>query len=248
MVSNENGHLVPIRVPGGSHILISKYFRFKPTDEELVSLFLLRKCRSLPLMVDVIAEVDVYKFNPWELPGLSIYGEKEWYFFTRRERKYPNSSCDIPNRAAGIGIWKANAVDKKIGHPKVLGIRKTMTFFTGKNCKTDKTNWLMKEYRLHDDYSFGKFNPWVLVRIYNKKGTKVPYHPPQQTNLQEETTVISSPTTTIVPPTTSFNDHTMHVIFPDSFINEMLQPLTQEDIDELFPITLGQDHFGSGEH
>jgi hypothetical protein len=31
--------------------------------------YLCRKCGGLPLAAPVIAEVDLYKFNPWDLPG-----------------------------------------------------------------------------------------------------------------------------------------------------------------------------------
>lgn len=44
-------------------------FRFHPTDEELVVHYLKRKVASAPLPVAIIAEVDLYKFDPWELPG-----------------------------------------------------------------------------------------------------------------------------------------------------------------------------------
>ena len=44
-------------------------FRFHPTDEELVKFYLCRRCASEPITVPVIAEIDLYKFNPWELPG-----------------------------------------------------------------------------------------------------------------------------------------------------------------------------------
>lgn len=44
-------------------------FRFHPTDEELVVHYLKRKAASAPLPVPIIAEVDLYKFDPWELPG-----------------------------------------------------------------------------------------------------------------------------------------------------------------------------------
>ncbi|KAK6264770.1 hypothetical protein SCA6_020204 [Theobroma cacao] len=44
-------------------------FRFHPTDEELVVHYLKRKAASAPLPVTIIAEVDLYKFDPWELPS-----------------------------------------------------------------------------------------------------------------------------------------------------------------------------------
>jgi len=44
-------------------------FRFHPTDEELVNHYLCRKCAGQPIAVPVIKEVDLYKFDPWQLPG-----------------------------------------------------------------------------------------------------------------------------------------------------------------------------------
>lgn len=44
-------------------------FRFHPTDEELVNHYLCRKCATLPLAVPIIREIDLYKYDPWQLPG-----------------------------------------------------------------------------------------------------------------------------------------------------------------------------------
>lgn len=44
-------------------------FRFHPTDEELVNHYLCRKCAALPLAVPIIKEIDLYKYDPWQLPG-----------------------------------------------------------------------------------------------------------------------------------------------------------------------------------
>jgi hypothetical protein len=44
-------------------------FRFHPTDEELVVYYLCRKVARQQLPVPIIAEVDLYKFDPWDLPG-----------------------------------------------------------------------------------------------------------------------------------------------------------------------------------
>ncbi|KAD7478654.1 hypothetical protein R6Q59_005594 [Mikania micrantha] len=156
-------------------------FRFHPTDDELVMHYLCRKCASQPISVPIIAEIDLYKFDPWQLPGMALYGEKEWYFFSPRDRKYPNGSR--PNRAAGTGYWKATGADKPIGKPKPVGIKKALVFYAGKAPRGVKTNWIMHEYRLANvDRSAGKRNnnlrldDWVLCRIYNKKGTLEEHH------------------------------------------------------------------------
>uniref|UniRef100_A0A0E0L2P6 NAC domain-containing protein n=1 Tax=Oryza punctata TaxID=4537 RepID=A0A0E0L2P6_ORYPU len=105
---------------------------------------------------------------------MALYGEKEWYFFSPRDRKYPNGSR--PNRAAGSGYWKATGADKPVGTPRPVAIKKALVFYAGKAPKGDKTNWIMHEYRLADvDRSARKKNSlrlddWVLCRIYNKKG------------------------------------------------------------------------------
>ncbi|XP_020203966.1 NAC domain-containing protein 2 [Cajanus cajan] len=154
-------------------------FRFHPTDDELVHHYLCRKCAAQPIAVPIIKEIDLYKFDPWHLPEMALYGEKEWYFFSPRDRKYPNGSR--PNRAAGTGYWKATGADKPIGKPKALGIKKALVFYAGKAPKGVKTNWIMHEYRLANvDRSASKKNnnnnnnlrldDWVLCRIYNKKG------------------------------------------------------------------------------
>lgn len=54
---------------GSQHPQLPPGFRFHPTDEELVVHYLKRKVASVPLPVSIIAEVDLYKFDPWELPG-----------------------------------------------------------------------------------------------------------------------------------------------------------------------------------
>jgi hypothetical protein len=151
-------------------------FRFHPTDEELVVHYLCRKVARQQLPVPIIAEVDLYKFDPWDLPEKALFGLKEWYFFTPRDRKYPNGSR--PNRAAGRGYWKATGADKPIaprGSAKAAGIKKALVFYSGKAPKGVKTDWIIHEYRLADaDRAPGKkgsqkLDEWVLCRLYNKK-------------------------------------------------------------------------------
>ncbi|KAG8080071.1 hypothetical protein GUJ93_ZPchr0007g4759 [Zizania palustris] len=168
-------------------------FRFHPTDEELVVHYLKRKAASAPLPVTIIAEVDLYKFDPWELPEKASFGEQEWYFFSPRDRKYPNGTR--PNRAATSGYWKATGTDKPImasgSIREKVGVKKALVFYRGKPPKGIKTNWIMHEYRLTDTCSSAavtatrrppppvtggrsrgvtslRLDDWVLCRIYKK--------------------------------------------------------------------------------
>ncbi|KAK1554359.1 hypothetical protein Q3G72_011123 [Acer saccharum] len=53
-------------------------FRFHPTDEELILHYLKKKLTSTPFPLSIIADVDIYKFDPWDLPEKAAFGEKEW--------------------------------------------------------------------------------------------------------------------------------------------------------------------------
>ncbi|CAI9787742.1 unnamed protein product [Fraxinus pennsylvanica] len=165
-------------------------FRFHPTDEELVVHYLKKKAAAAPLPVSIIAEIDLYKFDPWELPAKATFGEQEWYFFSPRDRKYPNGAR--PNRAATSGYWKATGTDKPIlsaGGTQRVGVKKALVFYGGKPPKGIKTNWIMHEYRLPDnklntkppgcDFVGSKkgslrLDDWVLCRIYKKNNSQMP--------------------------------------------------------------------------
>lgn len=45
-------------------------FRFHPTDEELISYYLLRKATDSSFSSIAIGDVDLIKFEPWDLPGI----------------------------------------------------------------------------------------------------------------------------------------------------------------------------------
>lgn len=44
-------------------------FRFHPTDEELITYYLLKKVLDGSFTGRAIAEIDLNKCEPWELPG-----------------------------------------------------------------------------------------------------------------------------------------------------------------------------------
>ncbi|XP_004514350.1 NAC domain-containing protein 72 [Cicer arietinum] len=158
-----------------SQLSLPPGFRFFPTDEELLVQYLCRKVAGHHFSLPIIAEIDLYKFDPWVLPGKAIFGEKEWYFFSPRDRKYPNGSR--PNRVAGSGYWKATGTDKIITtEGRKVGIKKALVFYIGKAPKGTKTNWIMHEYRLLDatrkhNLGSSKLDDWVLCRIYKKNSS-----------------------------------------------------------------------------
>jgi hypothetical protein len=95
-------------------------------------------------------EVWFFFFLFWGGAGKAIFGEREWYFFSPRDRKYPNGAR--PNRAAASGYWKATGTDKPIhttmGGIRKIGVKKALVFYKGRAPKGVKTNWIMHEYRL----------------------------------------------------------------------------------------------------
>lgn len=44
--------------------------RFHPSDEELIVYYLLNKVKSRPLPANVIADTQLYDYDPWELASL----------------------------------------------------------------------------------------------------------------------------------------------------------------------------------
>lgn len=48
-------------------------FRFHPTEEELVDYYLKRKINSLKIDLQVIADIDLYNMEPWDIQGKKVY-------------------------------------------------------------------------------------------------------------------------------------------------------------------------------
>lgn len=80
--------------------------------------------------------------------------EKQWYFFTKRNRKY--SGGNRPNRGAGNGFWKQTNVNRPVfkvlkDKTKVELGRKVTLDYHDKSLKTagQRTDWKMHEYRVN---------------------------------------------------------------------------------------------------
>ncbi|XP_044950672.1 NAC domain-containing protein 78-like isoform X2 [Hordeum vulgare subsp. vulgare] len=154
-------------------------FRFHPTDEELVSYYLRRRVLGRRLRIDAIAEVDLYRLEPWDLPPLSRIRSRDaqWYFFARLDRKVAGAGAggrggpgNRTNRATPRGYWKTTGKDREVSHRgRLVGMKKTLVFHAGRAPKGDRTNWVMHEYRLLDND--GPQDMHVVCRIFQKVGS-----------------------------------------------------------------------------
>ncbi|XP_023635794.1 NAC domain-containing protein 78 isoform X2 [Capsella rubella] len=159
----------------GSVTSLAPGFRFHPTDEELVRYYLKRKVCNKPFKFDAISVTDIYKSEPWDLPGKSKLKSRdlEWYFFSMLDKKYSNGSKT--NRATEKGYWKTTGKDREIRNgPRVVGMKKTLVYHKGRAPRGERTNWVMHEYRLSDEDLKKAGVPqeaYVLCRIFQKSGT-----------------------------------------------------------------------------
>ncbi|XP_009377103.2 transcription factor JUNGBRUNNEN 1 [Pyrus x bretschneideri] len=168
-------------------------FRFHPTDEELVGFYLKRKVEKRAISMELIKQIDIYKYDPWDLPKVSSLGDKECYFFCRRGRKYRNSIR--PNRVTGSGFWKATGIDKAIYSVKdpheCIGLKKSLVYYRGSAGKGTKTDWMMNEFRLPPnghgkttkflnakvDVTQEEAEVWTLCRIFKRIPSYKKYTP-----------------------------------------------------------------------
>lgn len=188
-------------------------FRFHPTDEEIISSYLREKYLDRNFNPRAIGVVDLNKCEPWDLPGRAKnIGEKEWYYFCQRDRKYPTGTRT--NRATEAGYWKATGKDKEIfdGNNNLIGMKKTLVFYRGRAPRGEKTSWVIHEYRLENS-AYGRlasrvdrvYDEWVVCRVTHKHTDEM-----SGTNISSTSSSSSSSSMTIGLP------HLMDTSYPNA--------------------------------
>ncbi|KAL6138111.1 hypothetical protein ACLB2K_063397 [Fragaria x ananassa] len=166
-------------------------YRFAPTDADLIIYYLQKKILKQELPLNKIREIDIYLYHPQYLAETQSNrdGEREWYFFTPRERKYLHGS--LPNRTqrSGNGFWKVTGKDEVITSAtgERIRLKNTVDYFEGTHSENQKAKWKMHEYRLKKSESDEEIAPsnnekaqrdmklddCVLCKIYTSNRCKV---------------------------------------------------------------------------
>ncbi|KAI4364322.1 hypothetical protein MLD38_020430 [Melastoma candidum] len=146
-------------------------YRFYPTDVELTMYYLKNKVTGGNFYPDGIQDRDVYNLDPRDLKGPEhCKGDLKWYFFCPRERKFLTGKRI--KRSTEQGSWSKTGNDRPVYYKdENVGMIKSLVFYK-KNPK-QRTDWVMHEYRLQDDYlkQLGlEEDAFVLCVIFEKDG------------------------------------------------------------------------------
>ncbi|GAB2269602.1 hypothetical protein Dimus_004527 [Dionaea muscipula] len=157
--------------------------RFYPSEEQLLCCYLPYRNRNLCSSmnpnggIDVIREINLYDYNPFDLPELTCFRfgykgrSRHWYCYTKGLDGVEGGRERL-RRRAGCGYWKRKGRVRDVmgnGGEVVLGRRSCYVFYMGKWLDEGKksavrTDWIMYEYALIDDLKAA----FVLCRVFVK--------------------------------------------------------------------------------
>ncbi|XP_002525549.2 NAC domain-containing protein 41 [Ricinus communis] len=143
-----------IRLPPG--------YRFQPSVEELINVFLRKKLNGETLPHDTVFEVDLYgDKEPWMIFNKDL--QQTFYVFTHLK----NISGSRIKRTAGCGTWegqKTDGVRDSMG--QLIGFQKLLSFEVAEahsSIARGNGRWIMHEFSIRRD------DKYVLCRVRNKE-------------------------------------------------------------------------------
>ncbi|KAB1210872.1 NAC domain-containing protein 68 [Morella rubra] len=157
---------------------VPRGYRFRPTAEELITHYLLKKVRGEELPWGGIHECDLYgEKNPWKICEAYDHDEDKFYFFTNLKKLKTQNRIA---RSAGCGTWQGNNIgdniyDKSGKH--VIGLNKLFSFKVKDGSRMEKSGWIMHEFSLAGVSLVGereKSNKLVLC-VLQRRGSEFRY-------------------------------------------------------------------------
>ncbi|XP_027353285.1 NAC domain-containing protein 90-like [Abrus precatorius] len=156
-------------------------YRFYPTEEELILFYLHNKLEGDKECLNrVIPVVDIYDYNPSQLPQISGEGSlrdtEQWFFFIPRQESEARGGR--PKRLTTTGYWKATGSPNHVysSDNRIIGVKRTMVFYSGRAPNGTKSDWKMNEYKAIKGEASSSSNKAVpqlrqefsLCRVYKK--------------------------------------------------------------------------------
>ncbi|KAL0328454.1 UNVERIFIED_CONTAM: protein CUP-SHAPED COTYLEDON 2 [Sesamum calycinum] len=150
-------------------------FRFHPTDEELISYYLLKKVLDSSFTTRAITQVDLNKSEPWNLPGTeSEDGGERMVLLQPARQEIPDGVEGEQGDGSRVleGHWERQG-DIQLQDMVAGGDEENPSFLPGESSKGEKTNWVMHEYRLQGKLAYHYLSPnsqdeWVISRVFQK--------------------------------------------------------------------------------
>ena len=128
------------------------WFRFRPTDVEIVEHYLYNKAHGLPVSSnDVLIVCDLYgEKDSWSWRKYFKDSDETSLFFFTKLKKVTSNGSRI-QRSTPYGTWKPNS-DKPIYRDKAkknqIGSMRSLTYMPHKGFKSTIGRWVMHEFRL----------------------------------------------------------------------------------------------------
>ncbi|KAJ4712224.1 NAC domain containing protein [Melia azedarach] len=138
-------------------------FGFSPSNEQII--YYVEKKRLDPdnFSVHMIQEIDIYSYEPWDLPGMQVSQEQMLYIFSEPYYKYNNSKR--AHRRTSEGYWKSTGEGSKVNQ---IGRKRILSFYH----HGSKTAWVMHEFYLVKKKDSHYKKDFVLCLIKKKRDNK----------------------------------------------------------------------------
>ncbi|WCJ19411.1 NAC domain containing protein 96 [Euphorbia peplus] len=135
-----------------------------PTDEEVVHYYLKLKMLGQDAQFNMIPEINLPEFEPWEIPGIALKmsnsnPEERWCFFYA-----PILNNGKEKRKTNAGFWKHH---NSHGHQiSGNGLKKILTFYEGRANNLVKTNWVIDQYYATFDFPIQENFTFCILRKF----------------------------------------------------------------------------------